>query len=347
MSNIISDYYDLINPSENIIHSTENNLSIDEQYDKCPALSLKLDAIPQLILAQIVLFSLALLFSIIGLVVSIVFVCRKKTNFFTRLFVYLSVATTLLVGLGLVTSIPETCDYFIGIHVFGLVYITWIATVLSYTAYFTLLWKLCAQTCSCCMRRQLRCVNRTPKQQVILEVVLVLVTIVLPIPFILGGILSHGLNKATVLVVGISEIIMLFVAIPAVGLLGSVGYVILLVWFCVRRKLISRKSAVLFVKELIMCFMYFLIAILEILYFAFNSNGMTPRTDVRIGLIIVVTLATLYPYCVLVYMWYSFRFRQVDKRGIQEDGRDLVSAHTLEWGRYSATETSTDAAVLV
>ncbi len=110
MSNIISDYYDLINPSENIIHSTENNLSIDEQYDKCPALSLKLDAIPQLILAQIVLFSLALLFSIIGLVVSIVFVCRKKTNFFTRLFVYLSVATTLLVGLGLVTSIPETCE---------------------------------------------------------------------------------------------------------------------------------------------------------------------------------------------------------------------------------------------
>ncbi len=148
----ISDY-NLINTSD--IHVSEDNSTMCQ---------MQLEATPKWTLAQRVLFSLEFLFTFIGLVLNIVFVCRKKTNFLTRLFVYLSVATTLLVGLGLVTSIPETCDYFI---VLGLVYIIWIATILSYTAYSTLLSKLCAQTCSCCMRRQPCCVNRTPKQQVI------------------------------------------------------------------------------------------------------------------------------------------------------------------------------------
>ncbi len=350
MPNIILDYYDLISPSDDIdIHSTENNLSIneqfDEQFDKCQALSLQLEAIPKskLVLAQMVLFSLELLFTIIGLVLSVVFVCRKKTNFLLRLFVYLSVATTLLVALGLVTSIPETCEYFIGIYVFGLAYITWIATVLSFTAYSTLLRKLCAQTCSYCAKRQPCCVNRTPKQQVIMEVVLILVTIVLPIPFILGGILSQDLSTVT-LAGGISELLLLFVASPAAMFIGLIGYVILLVWFCVRRRLIARRSVVLFVKELIMCFMYFLIVILEIIYFAFNSNGMTSRKDIRIGLIVVVTILTLYPYCVLVYILYSFRTKtsqHADNR-IQEDDRDLVSAHSLEWFSLTTTDAAVD-----
>ncbi len=295
-----------------------NNISDYNRSSECQERLLQ--AFPELILAQKVLFSLELLFSIIGLFVSIVFVCRKKTNFFTRLFVYLSVATILLVGLGLVTSIPETCDYFIGIHVFGLAYIIWIATVLSFTAYFTLLWKLCAQTCSCCKRRQPCCVNRTPKQQVILEVVFLLLTIVVPIPFI---IVSGGIG-------------VVYMVLPVATLLGLIGYLILLVWFCVRRKLIAKRRCV---KELVMWFMYF------IAYFALSTVMLTQpyRKEIRIGLIIVVTLSALYPYCVLRYLLYSFRTKRVQhvNNQIQVDGTNLVTVHPLTW----FSQTTTDAGV--
>ncbi len=55
-------------------------------------------------------------------------VCREKTNFLGRLFVYtcLHVATTLLVALGLSTYF---CDYFTGILAFGFGYISWISDV--------------------------------------------------------------------------------------------------------------------------------------------------------------------------------------------------------------------------
>ncbi len=77
----------------------EYNLSIDyynnEETYVCQS---RYESIPKLILAQKVLFSLELLFSIIGLVLNIAFICRKKTNFLVRLFIYSSVATTLLIG---------------------------------------------------------------------------------------------------------------------------------------------------------------------------------------------------------------------------------------------------------
>ncbi len=208
----------------------EYNLSIDyynnETYDCQESLS-QYEINSKLILAMIVLFSLELLFSIIGLVLNIAFICRKKTNFLVRLFVYLSVATTLLVGLaiGLVmmSSIHRPdhmyrCRVSLQVSSEGLGYLIWISSALSFTAYSILLWKLCAQTCSCCMRRQPCCVNRTPKQQVILEVVFLLLTTVVPLPFI--GLDRSGVSAASVI-------------IPAATLLTLIGYVFLLVWFCV------------------------------------------------------------------------------------------------------------------
>ena len=313
---------------------------------------MQLEATPKFTLAQIVLFSLELLFTFIGLVLNIVFVCRKKTNFLTRLFVYLSVATTLLVGLSLVWSILEPCSnnfIFIGVNVGGLVYITWIATVLSFTAYSTLLSKLCAQTCSCCMRRQPCCVNRTPKQ---LEVVLVLVTIVLPIPLVLGivgvafeNLVSPTVNVLAIIIDSIGGPI-IYGASPAGMLLTLIGYVILLVWFCAQRRLIARRRcAVLFVKELVMWFMYFIVNILDIAYVALYFYVMLSqnyRKEIRIGLIIVTTIATIYPYCVLGYLLYSFRTKRVQHayNRIQVDDTNLVSAHPPTW----FSQTTTDAA---
>ena len=304
------------------MHSSLPNDNVGYYYDlvnisyECRDFLMQLGAFPELILAQKVLSSLELLLSIIGLVLSIVFVCRKKTNFHARLFVYLSVATTLLVGLGLVMSIPETCDY---VHVLklinsGLGYIAWIANVLIFTAYSTLLWKLCAQTCSCCMRRQPCCVNHTPKQQVILEVVLVIVAFVLPIPFVIVYLLIFSGP--------------IFVVFPAATLLTLIGHVILLVWFCVRRRLVARRRyAVLFVKELVMWSMYFIVNILHIAYVALHAYVLLQnyRKEIRIGLIIVTTILALYPYCVLGYLLYSFRTKRVQNvnNQIQVDETNL------------------------
>ncbi len=338
----ISDY-NLINTSD--IHVSEDNSTMCQ---------MQLEATPKFVLAQKVLFSLELLFSIIGLVSNIVFVCRKKTNFLTRLFVYVSVATTLLVGLSLVW-ILEPCSnphiIYRYINLGELTYIAWISSVLSLTAHSILLWKLCAQTCSCCMRRQPCCVNRTPKQQVILEVVLVLVTIGLPIPLVLGivGVEFENLVSPTVITIILDSIggPIIYVAFPAGMLLTLIGYVILLVWFCARRKLIARRRcAVLFVKELVMWFMYFIVNILDIAYFALYFYVMLSqnyRKEIRIGLIIVTTISALYPYCVLGYMWYSFRTKRVQHayNQIQVDGTNLVTAHPLTW----FSQTTTDAAV--
>ncbi len=333
LPNDIPDYYNnynLVNASEPdyYFNSVNDSPTVDYEYE-CQAIASRLEAIPKLILAQIILFSLELLFSIIGLVLNIVFVCRKKTNFLVRLFVYSSVATTLVVALGLakiILDLPTVCVGILNLlPLFGLAYTTWIIVVTSCTAYSTLLWKLCAQTCSCCMRRQPCCVNRTPKQQVILEVVLVLVTIVLPISFTLS-----------------SGSVMLVVT-PIAMLLTLIGYVILLVWFCVRRRLIAKRgTALLIVKELVMWFMYFIV---NIAIFSIYMATLTyaPSKYIRIGLIIVVTISTLYPYCVLGYMLYSFRTkraRHVDNR-IQVDGTNLVTAHPPKW--FSLT--TTDAAV--
>ncbi len=320
----------------------EYNLSIDyknESYECQESLSQYESINSKLILAMIVLFSLELLFSIIGLVLNIAFICRKKTNFLVRLFVYLSVATTLLVGLaiGLVmrSSIhrPDHMYRCTGVRVSlqvisseGLRYLVWISSALSFTAYSILLWKLCAQTCSCCMRRQPCCVNRTPKQQVILEVVFLLLTMVVPIPFI--GLDSSGLGAPSIV-------------LPVATLLTLIGYVFLLVWFCVRRKLIARRRCV---KELVMWFMYFIVTILSIAYFVLSIVKLSK--DTSIGLIIVVTLSAIYPYCVLVYMWHSFRTKrgqnvnnriQVDGQ-IQVDETNLVTAHPLTWFSLTTTD---------
>ncbi len=256
-------------------------------------------------------------------------------------------ATTLLVGLGLVTSIPETCEYFIGIYIFGLAYIIWIATVLSFTAYSTLLWKLCAQTCSCCMRRQSRCVNRTPKQQAILtgSGVPALNDCAAYI-LVLGNVLFNlwdmrYFQSVDSILISITLAISALVGSPAALLLTLIGCVILLVWFCARRKLIARRRcAVLFVKELVMWFMYFIVNILiSIAYFFYNYY----RKEIRIGLIIVITIAALYPYFVLGYLLYSFRNKRVQhvNNQIQVDGTNLVTAHPTKW--FSLT--TTDAAV--
>ncbi len=232
---------------------SDYNRSIDYDYDwyGCQESLLPYEVFPKFTLAQIVLFSLELLFSIIGLVLNIAFICRKKTNFLVRLFVYLSVTTTLLVGLAIGLEmrssihLPDSCiqiDVYYNQR-FG--YAIWISSVLSFTAYSILLWKLCAQTCSCCKRRQPCCVNRTPKQQVILEVVFLLLTIVVPIPFV---IVSGGIG-------------VIYMVLPVATLLGLIGYLILLVWFCVRRKLIAKRRCV---KELVMWFMYFIVTILSI-----------------------------------------------------------------------------------
>ena len=309
---------------------SDYNRSIDYVYDGCQESLLPYEVFPKFTLAQIVLFSLELLFSTIGLVLNIAFICRKKTHFLVRLFVYLSVTTTLLVGLaiGLVmrSSIhrPDSCEHSSGIYnQQGFGYAIWISSVLSFTAYSILLWKLCAQMCSCCMRRQPCCVNRTPKQQVILEVVFLLIIIVLPIPFF---IVSGGE-------------VAIYMVTPAAMLLGLIGYVILLVWFCVQRKLIAKRRCV---KELVMWFMYFIVTILSIAYFVLSMVELSE--DTSIGLIILlVTISALYPYCVLGYLLYSFRTKRVqhaDNR-IQVDETNLVNAHPLTW----FSQTTTDAAV--
>ncbi len=133
-------------------------------------------------------------------------------------------------------------------------------------------------------------------------------------------------------------------ASPAGMLLGLIGYVILLVWFCARKKLIARRRcAILFVKELVMWFMYFIVNILGIVYFALYFYVMLSqnyRKEIRIGLIIVTTISALYPYCVLGYMWYSFRTKRVQHayNRIQVDDTNLVSAHPPTWFSQTTTD---------
>ncbi len=109
--------------------------------------------LPDVYIAQAVVLSVVFPLSFVGMVLNIVFICRRKTNFLVRRIVYMTVITTLQLGVLWLWSIPafkrdesmfNFCYqvryvYFSVVQSGGM----WIIALLVCSIYFTLVTKLC------------------------------------------------------------------------------------------------------------------------------------------------------------------------------------------------------------
>ena len=139
--------------------------------------------------AQAVLHSVDLPMSLIGTILSLVFICLKKTNFLVRVFAYSTFPLTLLLMMLWLNnfaafkpsqSLYGYCNSVLELYLPGLAVSLWIIGVLSFTISITLLQKLCSATCDCCLRQPQR--NRlSPRVSVCLEVLFVMVAIMVPL----------------------------------------------------------------------------------------------------------------------------------------------------------------------
>ncbi len=176
--------------------------------------------LPDVFIVQAVVLSVVFPLSFVGMVLNIVFICRRKTNFLVRRIVYMTVITTLQLGALWLWSIPafkpdESMLYFC--YQVKRVYtsvanigVNWIMAILVCSIYFTLVTKLCG-----CFSRRLPWSDRS---RLLLECIFVMITL-------LAGLVSS-------LVLGyISMYVLLFVPLTLV-LISFIGNVVLTVWFC-------------------------------------------------------------------------------------------------------------------
>ena len=140
-------------------------------------------------LAQAIIFSVELPVSLVGVILNIIFVCRKKTNFLVRVFVYTSIPTALFLVIFWFVNIPAfnpqqlagICLYF---HDKQFVAMFWISILsLSFCiGMITLVTLYRYRGIPCCPRRQ---VVRNPSRSrlvcsFILEVLFVVLTVGIP-----------------------------------------------------------------------------------------------------------------------------------------------------------------------
>ena len=129
---------------------------------------------------------------------SLIFICRKKTNFLMRVFFYSSVITTLILGVSWIYSVPafkpgismfEFCYNIVNLYIFGTQCLFVTASLLSCSFSFILLQKFCSVTCTsnnCCKCHQPQRNCLLPRSlRVCLEVLFIAVIIMVPMSFAL------------------------------------------------------------------------------------------------------------------------------------------------------------------
>ena len=185
--------------------------------------------LPDVYIAQAVVLSVVFPLSFVGMVLNIVFICLRKTNFLVRRIVYMTVVTTLQLGALWLWSIPafkpdesmlnfcnEVKLVYISLAYGGLM---WIIAILVCSIYFTLVTKLCG----CFSRRR----PWSDRSRLLLECIFVMITLLVGFVFsVLGYCLYIGVINFTL------YFTLIILVIPsALVLISFIGNVVLLCGF--------------------------------------------------------------------------------------------------------------------
>ncbi len=261
-------------------------------------------------IAQAVVLSVVFPLSFVGTVLNIVFICRRKTNFLVRRIVYMTVITTLQLGVLWLWSIPafkpdesmfnfcaKVQRVYFSIAQSGVV---WTMAILVCSINFTLVTKLCG----CFSRRR----PWSDRSRFLLECIFVTITLLVGLVFSVLGYFTYftaAVDTPLTTGRGAQQIITLAIP-PAIVLISLMGNVVLTIWFCTLwRRQIARRRDVL--KEIGIFFALFFFTlfvlgmdIFTIFYFI---------TPVVITQIVISPLLSCFPLLVFGYMCYSFRSR--------------------------------------
>ena len=189
--------------------------------------------LPDVYIAQAAVLSVVFPLSFVGMVLNIVFICRRKTNFLVRRIVYMTVITTLQLGALWLWSIPafkrdESMFHFcyqvrrvyFSVAKSGLL---WITAILVCSIYFTLV----------SFSRRRPCSDRS---RFLLEFIFVMITL------LVGLVFSVLTNFALYL----TQQMIILVIPPVLVLISFIGNVVLTIWFCTLwRRQIARRRDVL------------------------------------------------------------------------------------------------------
>ena len=267
------------------------------------------------------------------MILSLVFISGKKTNFLVRVFAYFTVPVTLLPTVLWLNNFPAFkpsqslvgyCYSVLQLYLPGLTVSLWVIAVLSFTINITLLQKLCSANCDCCLRQPRR--NRFPRLRVCLELLFVMLAIMLPLLLFLTVCTVSIVGEETTIhsiFLRLDKYIKFVVSILSVPLaLSFISYMILGVWFCKARRQIASGTML---KQIALFCTHILVTVVATLLFGFLFMEWFDVDGSGIGLMLVLTLLTLFPLCVFVYMRYTFIQRDVRYVG-NLNRRDLHTA---------------------
>ncbi len=282
--------------------------------------------LPDVFIVQAAVLSVVFPLSFVGMVLNIVFICRRKTNFLVRRIVYMTVITTLQLGALWLWSIPafkpdesmyNFCDtvrlvYFSVVQSGGM----WIIAILVCSIYFTLVTKLCG----CFSRRR----PWSDRWRFHLECIFVMITL---LPGLVFSVLEYNLVYYNNIIYSALYGILIIIVIPsALVLISFIGNVVLTIWFCILwRRQIARRRDVL--KEIGIFFALFFFT-LFVFGLVICTTYMLP---VVIKQIVISTPLSCFPWLVFGYMCYSFRRRTrhvrfVNRADIETAGPGLRTA---------------------
>ena len=258
--------------------------------------------LPDVFIAQAVVLSVVFPLSFVGMVLNIVFICRRKTNFLVRRIVYMTVITTLQLGVLWLWSSPafkrdesmfnfcaKVQRVYFSVAQSGVV---WTMAILVCSINFTLVTKLCG----CFSRRR----PRSDRSRLLLECIFVMMTLLAGIVL---SVLEYYLNLGMYLLIFIP---------PALVLISLIGNVVLTIWFCTLwRRQIARRRDVLKEIGIFFALFFFTLFVLGLdfctIVVVLTLNLIMP--PVVITQIVLSSPLSCFPLLVFGYMCYSFRSR--------------------------------------
>ena len=293
---------------------------------------------PQDYYIQVATSSVSFFFSLLGVILDIIFICRIKTNFMVRLFVYLMVATTMELGAAcprsifMIHVIHQSCTsinrQLVDLFFIIAVYCLWVQAVTVCSIDVTLLTKIYKYTCgatsstttqchavaSCWRNRNLKCMEA------------LFLTVLFGLPVVITIIVLTSIIESSSSIWSISNSassLHLIAAIPVLfNLLCNIGLIVVLpVWFFwLRRRQVARVRTRAVLKETGLFVLLLFSTPFVWLFLNFWNSYLD--SEIYSTAILSVFLGVL-PYGLLVYMWLSFRSSARRVRIVQNENRDL------------------------
>ena len=293
--------------------------------------------------------------SFIGMILSFVFVFRNKPNFLVRVYAYTCIPVTLILAAFWLDNLPVFRanwfweEYCRESHLLltGLLPVSlWIIAVLSCTISINLLQKLCNTYCSCCSRHRQPSCCRSSRVRVCLEILFIVLVVVVPLLllaamygaeiYVINSVPYSDIFYTLEIITDYSSFVGFVMVVPLA--LSFISDIVLIVWFCKVRRQIARRGTMY--KELVLFGIHLLVNVLAALLFIFFFLVyLVPVPSQRklngneYAVTIVLTLLTLFPFCVHVYMICSSRTpprvtRPAGNRNLQTAGLQTAPPST-------------------